>query len=160
MALELRALLAEDDAVSPVIGVVLIVAITVVLAAVAGTLLFGVVDDAGGPAPTAQFEFETNDGGDGWAGGGDFVNVTHEGGDTVAVANLDVLVGDDEAGVAASDWAEEVSAGDTVSLTDAGTPPAGTVPVGGGIDEGETVRVVWSDPASSDTFVVGDHEVG
>lgn len=159
--MELRALLAADDAVSPVIGVVLIVAITVVLAAVAGTLLFGMVDEPGGPAPSAQFEFETNDGGDGWAGGGDFVNVTHEGGDTVAVANLDVLVGDDEAGVAASDWAAEVSAGDTVSLTDATSPvPSGTVPVGGGIDEGETVRVVWSDPASSETFVVGDHEVG
>lgn len=157
--MELNRLFTEEDAVSPVIGVVLVVAITVVLAAVAGTLLFGVADQPAGPVPTAQFSFEMNDGGDGWGGSGDFVNVTHEGGDTLAVERLDVLVGSDEVAVGASDWASDVSAGDGVSITDASSPPSGSVVVGGGIDEGETVRIVWSAPGSSETYVVGAGEV-
>lgn len=157
--MELHRLLTDEDAVSPVIGVVLIVAITVVLAAVAGTLLFGVVDEPAGPVPTAQFAFEMNDGGDGWAGPGDFVNVTHEGGDTLDVERLEVLVGSDEVAVGASDWAADVSAGDRLSVTDASPTPGDSVAVGGGIEEGETVRVVWSAPGSSETYVVGEGEV-
>lgn len=157
--MEVSRLLAEEDAVSPVIGVVLVVAITVVLAAVAGTLLFGVADEPAGPVPTAQFEFRMNDGGDGWSNANDFVNVTHEGGDTIDVERLDVLVGSDRVSVGAGDWAADVSAGDTVSITDAATPPAGSVGVAGGIDEGEAVRVVWNSPGSSETFVVGEGEV-
>lgn len=156
--MELHRLLADDDAVSPVIGVVLVVAITVVLAAVAGTLLFGVVDEPA-TVPTAQFDFELNDGGDGWAGAGDYVNVTHEGGDTLDVDALEVQVGGDEVTVGASDWAADVSAGDRLSLTDAAAPPAESVAVAGGIDEGEAVRVVWRSPDSSETFVVGETEV-
>ncbi len=39
-------LLAEDDAVSPVIGVILMVAITVILAAVIATFVLGLGDQA------------------------------------------------------------------------------------------------------------------
>jgi len=39
--MNLKALLADDDAVSPVIGVILMVAITVILAAVIGTFVLG-----------------------------------------------------------------------------------------------------------------------
>jgi len=42
--MNLKALLADDDAVSPVIGVILMVAITVILAAVIGTFVLGLGD--------------------------------------------------------------------------------------------------------------------
>ena len=45
----------EDRAVSPVIGVILMVAITVILAAVIGTFVLGLGDQLGDSAPQASF---------------------------------------------------------------------------------------------------------
>ncbi|WP_144920857.1 type IV pilin [Halorubrum salsamenti] len=50
---------AEDRAVSPVIGVILMVAITVILAAVIGTFVLGLGDQLGDTAPQASFTVET-----------------------------------------------------------------------------------------------------
>ena len=49
---------AEDRAVSPVIGVILMVAITVILAAVIGTFVLGLGDQLGDTAPQASFTVE------------------------------------------------------------------------------------------------------
>ncbi|ELZ51466.1 flagellin-like protein [Halorubrum coriense DSM 10284] len=46
---------ADDRAVSPVIGVILMVAITVILAAVIGTFVLGLGDQLGDTAPQASF---------------------------------------------------------------------------------------------------------
>ena len=57
--MRLKALLAEDDnAVSPVIGVILMVAITVILAAVIASFVLGL--GPGGAAPTVNFDSEYN----------------------------------------------------------------------------------------------------
>ncbi|ELZ47427.1 hypothetical protein C463_02671 [Halorubrum californiense DSM 19288] len=47
---------ADDRAVSPVIGVILMVAITVILAAVIGTFVLGLGDQLGDTAPQASFD--------------------------------------------------------------------------------------------------------
>jgi flagellin-like protein len=49
---------ADDRAVSPVIGVILMVAITVILAAVIGTFVLGLGDQLGDTAPQASFTVE------------------------------------------------------------------------------------------------------
>lgn len=49
---------ADDRAVSPVIGVILMVAITVILAAVIGTFVLGLGDQLGDTAPQASFNIE------------------------------------------------------------------------------------------------------
>jgi len=49
---------AEDRAVSPVIGVILMVAITVILAAVIGTFVLGLGDQIGDTAPQASFDVD------------------------------------------------------------------------------------------------------
>ena len=46
----------DDRAVSPVIGVILMVAITVILAAVIGTFVLGLGDSLGDSQPTAQLD--------------------------------------------------------------------------------------------------------
>jgi flagellin-like protein len=51
----------EDRAVSPVIGVILMVAITVILAAVIGTFVLGLGDQLGDSAPQASFSVEDVD---------------------------------------------------------------------------------------------------
>ncbi|QUO46824.1 type IV pilin [Halorubrum ruber] len=50
---------ADDRAVSPVIGVILMVAITVILAAVIGTFVLGLGDQLGDTAPQASFSVES-----------------------------------------------------------------------------------------------------
>ena len=72
----------ENRAVSPVIGVILMVAITVILAAVIGTFVLGLGDQVQQTPPNAQWDWDQND--------SDALEVTHEGGDDVAVSTLEV----------------------------------------------------------------------
>ncbi|KAB1193539.1 type IV pilin [Haloferax sp. MBLA0076] len=73
-----KQLLADDDAVSPVIGVILMVAITVILAAVIGTFVLGLGDQVNQTSPQASFGFDYN---------GTALTVTHESGTSID-ANL------------------------------------------------------------------------
>ncbi|QHS15761.1 type IV pilin [haloarchaeon 3A1-DGR] len=74
--MNLKQLFADDRAVSPVIGVILMVAITVILAAVIGTFVLGMGDDLQNNQPTASFtmDFDTTD---------NSVTISHAGGDTL-----------------------------------------------------------------------------
>ncbi|PSQ02341.1 type IV pilin [Halobacteriales archaeon QS_4_69_31] len=82
--MKLKELLTDDDAVSPVIGVILMVAITVILAAVIATFVLGLGDQVSNTAPQASFSFDW----DGEGGTEDTLNVTHDGGDTIKAKNL------------------------------------------------------------------------
>ena len=78
--MNIKNLFTDDDAVSPVIGVILMVAITVILAAVIGAFVL----DLGGSqekAPQASFSYEFN--------GGDF-SVSHDGGDDIDPTTITV----------------------------------------------------------------------
>lgn len=87
--MEIKQLIQDEEAVSPVIGVILMVAITVILAAVIGTFVLGLGDQVQGNAPQASFDFDyTNS----TTGAGDSIIVTHEGGDSIAGANLNATV--------------------------------------------------------------------
>ncbi|MFC7057155.1 type IV pilin N-terminal domain-containing protein [Halovenus salina] len=59
--MQLKKLFNEDDAVSPVIGVILMVAITVILAAVIATFVLGLGEQVSDTAPQASFDFDYND---------------------------------------------------------------------------------------------------
>ena len=56
--MQLSKLFNEDRAVSPVIGVILMVAITVILAAVVGTFVLGLGDSIGENAPSASYDWD------------------------------------------------------------------------------------------------------
>lgn len=72
--MKLTALFDENRAVSPVIGVILMVAITVILAAVIGTFVLGLGDSLQTTSPSASINFDYQD---------DNVTITHNGGDTI-----------------------------------------------------------------------------
>jgi len=83
--MELKQLLKDDDAVSPVIGVILMVAITVILAAVIASFVLGLGNSATNTNPQASFSFEyeevevtANNGSQGVA------TISHDGGDTIS----------------------------------------------------------------------------
>ncbi|WP_435063953.1 type IV pilin [Halobaculum sp. EA56] len=121
--MDFNALLDDERAVSPVIGVILMVAITVILAAVIGSFVLGLGNSVQQTAPNAnfQFDFEDND------GDGDYnVTATHTGGDTISDA-------------------------ESVNLTDGSTTASFNTPVSAGDSEtinnvasDTTVRVIWT----------------
>ena len=132
--MRLKKLLTEDRAVSPVIGVILMVAITVILAAVIGTFVLGLGDQVSESAPQASFSFDFN------VSGNNSVTITHEGGETLEASNIGVS-GDD-------------GAPDDVNNFSADTISAGDSAVYGSINPGETIRVIWTNPAGGETNTI------
>ena len=122
----------DEKAVSPVIGVILMVAITVILAAVIGTFVLNLGQGLNQSAPQASFGFDYAN---------DSVDVTHESGDTIDAERLNVT--SSVALTATTSFADSVGAGDTA-----------TYELDSGEWSGETVRVVWEsqDGSSSATL--------
>jgi len=114
--MEFKELLAADEskrAVSPVIGVILMVAITVILAAVIGTFVLGLGDQVQETSPNAQWDWE------GTASSG--VDITHTSGDSVTAANVEVTGANNNSPHCGdgSQWGSgvsEITAGTTCSI--------------------------------------------
>ena len=151
--MKLHELFADDDAVSPVIGVILMVAITVILAAVIGTFVLGLGSDLQNNAPSAQFTFSEEDSGD--------LKVTHDGGQNADVSKLNVTTDSTSFSFAnagsnnvcqtensdANNWTDtELSAGDTCTL------PAGR------LGDGDTIRVTWESNDGGTSATLADYE--
>jgi flagellin-like protein len=140
--MQLKQLLADEDAVSPVIGVILMVAITVILAAVIGTFVLGLGDQVSNSAPQASFDFEFSDtGNNGYGGSGDdYVNITHTGGDTIEASALSVS--GDGANSLSEDtgWSGAIQAGNESKYT--------------GVNSQETIRVIWTNPSGGSTNTI------
>jgi len=135
-----KQLFADDDAVSPVIGVILMVAITVILAAVIASFVLG-LGDQNNPAPTTSFDFD-------YSSSNDEVTVTHEDGDEL---NGDVIIIRGNSEIASSDadqaWSGFAGGGSTVSAGN-----SIDVDVSGGSNSAAyEIRVVWEDPDSDST---------
>ena len=148
--MKLNELFADDDAVSPVIGVILMVAITVILAAVIGTFVLGLGGQVQNNAPSAQFTFN-EDGGD--------LTITHDGGQTVDVDNMNVS-GDGDIDAAAEtdaecqqdDWGAETWSGDgELSAGDSCTIP------GTELSSGEEVRITWESDEGGTSATLADY---
>ena len=80
----------DRRAVSPVISVVLMVAVVVVLAATTSVFVLGLGESVSDPSPTvaqSSGEFAPQDGFD-----GGIVNITHQAGDTVSTSALEIAV--------------------------------------------------------------------
>jgi len=96
--MRIKNLFDDDRAVSPVIGVILMVAITVILAAVIGTFVLGLGDQVQNTTPRASIGFDSGTTQiEDYAGAQSpisttSVTVTHESGDTLDASNIDVTV--------------------------------------------------------------------
>jgi flagellin-like protein len=159
--MDIKQFLGDEDAVSPVIGVILMVAITVILAAVIGTFVLGLGQGVQS-APQAQFTIETTNMNDGLTTNDAFV-ITHDGGDTIESANVQIIVdgtlvytdGGTTGNVVAPDdtWAAEVNAGDAQQIEEQGT----TNDV---FESDDTVRVVWQSASSDKTQTLAKFTLG
>ena len=123
---------ADERGVSPLISVILLVAITVILAAVISVFALGITEDVTDAAPVAEFDIENVSSVDG-------VTIVHSGGDTIHGENLRFAGAATEktAVGSISEWSgNTVESGDTA-----------TVETGSGI-----LRLIWEDDGSSATL--------
>lgn len=140
--MQLKQLFDDDQAVSPVIGVILMVAITVILAAVIGTFVLGLGDQVQNSAPNANFEFE-------YSGGGPYdATITHTGGDTIDGSQIEVQYSDTNESSQTDAWVADLNGDSTIST--------GTSATVSGIGAGETVRVIWTDPGGGSSQTIGE----
>lgn len=138
-----------DDAVSPVIGVVLLVGIAVALMASISVFVLGA--GPGDQAPRGEVQFSEQ---------GENVTVTVVDGSGLFADELSVIVESrdacfDETHAAHDGWSGSLDPGDRVVVN-------GSVAASGGCDTlntSEVVRVVWSPDGGSRTEVVGQYEV-
>jgi len=82
--MKIKQLFEDDDAVSPVIGVILMVAITVILAAVIASFVLGLGNSATNTNPQASFSFEYEQFEENSGANSGVVTISHDGGDTIS----------------------------------------------------------------------------
>ncbi|GAB3413830.1 type IV pilin [Haloparvum alkalitolerans] len=146
--MQLRNLLSDDRAVSPVIGVILMVAITVILAAVIGTFVLGLGDSVQQTSPSASFGFDYGD------TPADNVTIAHEGGDSIDNSTLSVNVEGADEGT----WPEAdgtVSAGSSITLGSDAAADITSTQFDAGAWSGEEIRIVWTSNDGSSSQTVG-----
>jgi FlaG/FlaF family flagellin (archaellin) len=137
--MDVRAFCADDTAVSSVLGVILMVAITIILAAIVGTFVLGIGQGLTSATPQTAFEYSTDyDPGDNSS-----VTILHAGGDAIEQQTLEVTIGGQTAWKAGqeespfdqtSEWPKQVTAGDRLGLEDDGST----------IDKGDEVLLIWT----------------
>ncbi|WP_435364545.1 type IV pilin [Haloarchaeobius sp. DYHT-AS-18] len=168
--MNLKNLFTDDDAVSPVIGVILMVAITVILAAVIGAFVLN-IGGSQEKVPQASWAAEYPDTYEtGGADATDTIVLTHEGGDSIDVSTLSVSIGGNGADtvenlgaagnyIASGDQfsSSTVSAGASVTITEynasgASYPSSGTDDLA--MEPGDKVQIIWSSPSSDSSQVI------
>jgi len=119
--MDITQLIADDDAVSPVIGVILMVAITVILAAVIASFVLGLGNQTEQQKPTASFGFEFEEVDENsvadqkdWG----LVKISHDGGDSIRSSNFYLRGSGFNATTGhcsstSGEWARDGSGGDT-----------------------------------------------
>lgn len=160
--MQLAGLFRDEKAVSPVIGVILMVAITVILAAVIGTFVLGLGGDLQQSAPQAQFDWKFTD--QAAANGSDELVVTHETGDEIQGDRLNVTVsGATENGSISVDnvrdqFTGDVSAGSSETLGYGDF--SGTDNTDAYLDlNGATARVIWTGSEGVDSATLSKFKV-
>lgn len=126
-----------DRAVSPVIGVILMVAITVILAAVIGTFVLNLGGSVSETAPQASFSWSENDDGT--------VSVVHEGGDSFEELSV-IYTNASDNSTATEPWDGPISAASSVTTDNE-------------VANGTDVRLVYTSDDGS-TATVGRFTVG
>ncbi|MFC4407120.1 type IV pilin [Haloarchaeobius iranensis] len=150
-----RGMLADEDALSPVIGVVLMVALTVVLSASVGVFVLGIGSQVTQQTPNAvvQYEFAVD------GSGNETLTLTQEGGNPVDAQYVTVYVEGDvawEGGSTGSnyvlggadEWADGLEGGDSLALETNSSNVA----------VGDTIRIVWEKDGQS--AILGERQIG
>jgi len=139
--MKLKQFFTDDDAVSPVIGVILMVAITVILAAVIASFVLG-LGDSTSTTPNASFDFDQ----EGAAGdSGAEVTIIHNGGDTLE-GDRRSLKGD--VGSLPSISSGEYTAGEEIATVDISSA-----------SDGDEIRLIYEASGGDSTSTLETYEI-
>lgn len=132
----LQDLFTDERAVSPVVGVALLIAIAVILAAIIAAVVLGLgVGPTESPQATVSFETEAD------GSGGYDVTMIHDGGDALDANDVQVVIGDDRQSLSDHGYSDDaMTAGDSVTINS--------------VAEGEIIRIVWEDPESDSSTLL------
>jgi len=126
---------ADETGVSPVVGVILMVAITIILAAVTGSFVLGLGDSAGDAPPQVSIECNAADD-----------VITHEGGDELSDSSIEL--NDPDNGYDISSFSDgPFNAGDTIA-EDGGSNDIDDV---SGDEE-----LIWNNPDGSGSQIIAE----
>ena len=159
--MQFRKLLKDDDAVSPVIGVILMVAITVILAAVIGTFVLGLGENVQQNSPNAQFSFDYDN-------SSDTMDITHTSGEEVSQDNFVVsssVGGMNDTAHGGPNFADNNTDGELIPGADANAGTTYTITNTDDLEgsppddiSGGTVRIIWESSDGSNSDVLSDWE--
>jgi flagellin-like protein len=143
----------EDRAVSPVIGVILMVAITVILAAVIGTFVLGLGDSVSQAAPQASVEVDSI------STSSETVTLKHTGGDNIVFSETDIKMETSGTGgtftYSAGDGVDspKFTTADKLTLDPSTTTPTATLDGTNAYGSASSTGTAW-DIASGDTLTI------
>ncbi len=138
--MDIKDLFQDDEAVSPVIGVILMVAITVILAAVIGAFVLDIGQNQD-PVPQATYDWSQDD-------TAHTVTLEHTGGDGIEASK--VTFEDSSSNIDKTDgkdWSSgTISAGDSIEFD--------------AVEDGEsgTISVVWTSDSGDSSQILTDFE--
>jgi len=146
----------EDAVMSPVLGLILVVAVTVVMTTFISTVVLGLDDQVSQSPPQATFAFNFNNDAAGpdsfGATGGEnegLLVVSHGGGAPVAAARLSITGASSTPG--ARSWGADTSR--APQYDDASTVSSGDQ-LAVWVDTDETVRVTWQSESGTDSVTL------
>jgi flagellin-like protein len=152
--MDLKQFFQDDDAVSPVIGVILMVAITVILAAVIASFVLN-LGGSQSATPTVSFEYEYTD--EAGSPGDDLsdsgasssevgeLEITHGSGDSIEASRITIRDEDNSEIDGSSAFPNsQLSSGDTSNVIT--------------IDSDDTVRLVYTDDSGEDSSTLSTFE--
>lgn len=133
----------DERALSSVLGVVLLIAITIVLAAVVGTFVLGIGDQLTSESPQTNLEFSfTNDS----------VTILHGGGDELMSENINVEVNEEDVSISGSGWDRDpITVGDSMTIEEDD--------ISGDIEPGDRVIVIWTSDDGQRAAILGEETV-
>jgi flagellin-like protein len=137
----------SERAVSPVIGVILMVAITVILAAVIGTFVLGLGDQVQETSPNVQWDWEERNVDDTSTDG--TLAVIHESGDTVNGDLLSMTVDGSAPSSASVSIPSEMTSGSEATISEDSTD----------FGSEETVRLIWTAEGGGNSATLTDYTV-
>lgn len=152
----MHALRRDDAAVSEVVGVVLMVAITVLLASTAAVFFLEFGNESGPTTPpTAAFDVDYS------SGSSDVVTFTHQSGDNLEASELTLVI--EDANVSGRHDVQpivtqpELSAGSSIEVSKSSLNETSSVTISDDIDFSEaTITLVWEAPDSTKSTTLAE----
>lgn len=137
-----------ERGVSPVIGVILMVAITVILAAVIATFVIGLGDQTDDVAPSVSFSDSVENESQGVTS----ISIDTTDSD-VDASNIEIVVGDNDP-VSWQDATgnDQLAAGQQVTIN-ASSDEIGSESASGSVDQGDSITIRFSTENTSDTLL-------